>query len=94
MVRQRDQSFNVVFPLLPSLSDFHKFTTKDFNPWLYVNLVAFLKRKSDHDMNGIETIVARKIRLGDTSWIPTQPSLVLKHFNPDSAKAGKETGVA
>ena len=53
---------------------------QEFDPWLYINLISYLKGKDESDMNGIESIVSRKIKTGDTSWIPTQPTMVLEEY--------------
>ena len=67
---------------------------QEFDPWLYINLISYLKTlksRDEADMNGIESVVSRKTKVGETSWIPTQPSLVLGQYTkPTQQKMRKD----
>ena len=69
--------------------DFETLRDHEFNPWAYIDLVSYLNGNGParDGMTGIESIVFDKIQNNDTSWVPTQTSIVLSHFDQRDRKS-------
>ena len=51
-------------------AQFSRHLQKEHNIWTYANFIIYMKNKTEKDCNGIETVIFKKIKLGDISWIP------------------------
>ena len=64
--------------------NFDKHREGEHNQWDYFYYLIYLTQKSNLDLNGFETYVNDKYKMGDISWFPIGKAIALDHMEDDN----------
>lgn len=68
------------YPWAPGCGEFDRHIHLEHNVWNYLFFTEHLTRKPPTEHNGIESSVARRLGVGDLSWVPSGDCLILQQW--------------